>query len=120
MKPRSDKRGLPARAGCPKAAYAPLLRLDRDSAARAMRFSGLGGRGGGRRVVAGWDEDPLTLAVEAGADHRSGARHGGVRILSGLPQLEVAPNAGDRDVRAQGVQPGQRGRLLLSARRPDA
>ncbi len=46
-------------------AYAPLLRLDRDSAAKALKFSGLGGRGGGRRAVAGWDEDPLTLAVEA-------------------------------------------------------
>ena len=46
-------------------AYAPLLRLDRDAAAKALKFSGLEGRGGGRRAVAGWDEDPLTLAVEA-------------------------------------------------------
>jgi 3-hydroxy-3-methylglutaryl CoA synthase len=46
-------------------AYAPLLRLDRASASRALKFSGLGGRGAGFRAVAGWDEDALTLAVEA-------------------------------------------------------
>jgi hydroxymethylglutaryl-CoA synthase len=46
-------------------AYAPLLRLDRASAARALKFSGLGGRGAGFRAVAGWDEDALTMALEA-------------------------------------------------------
>ena len=46
-------------------AYAPLLRLDRASAARTLKFSGLGGRGAGFRAVAGWDEDALTLALEA-------------------------------------------------------
>jgi 3-hydroxy-3-methylglutaryl CoA synthase len=46
-------------------AYVPLLRMDRAVAAKALRFSGLGGRGSGHRAVAGWDEDPLTLAVEA-------------------------------------------------------
>ena len=46
-------------------AYAPLLRLDRGAAAKALKFSGLGGRGAGFRAVAGWDEDALTLAVEA-------------------------------------------------------
>jgi hydroxymethylglutaryl-CoA synthase len=46
-------------------AYAPLMRLDREAAAKALKFSGLGGRGAGRRAVAGWDEDPLTIAVEA-------------------------------------------------------
>ncbi len=45
--------------------YLPLLRLDRSAAAKALRFSGLGGRGAGFRAVAGWDEDPLTLATEA-------------------------------------------------------
>lgn len=45
--------------------YLPLLRLDRAVAAKALRFSGQGGRGAGRRAVAGWDEDALTLAVEA-------------------------------------------------------
>ena len=45
--------------------YLPLLRLDRPAAAKALRFAGLGGRGAGRRAVAGWDEDAVTLAVEA-------------------------------------------------------
>lgn len=46
-------------------AYAPLLRLDRAAAAKALRFSGLAGRAVGRRAVAGWDEDAFTLAMEA-------------------------------------------------------
>lgn len=46
-------------------AYAPLLRLERTAAGKALKFSGLGGRPSGRRAVAGWDEDALTLAVEA-------------------------------------------------------
>lgn len=46
-------------------AYLPLLRLDRADAAKAFRFSGLGGRAAGFRAVAGWDEDAVTLAVEA-------------------------------------------------------
>ncbi len=45
--------------------YLPLLRLDRAVAAKALRFAGLGGRGVGHRAVAGWDEDALTMAVEA-------------------------------------------------------
>jgi hydroxymethylglutaryl-CoA synthase len=45
--------------------YLPLLRLDRAAAAKSLRFSGLGWRGAGHRAVAGWDEDALTLAVEA-------------------------------------------------------
>jgi hydroxymethylglutaryl-CoA synthase len=45
--------------------YLPLLRLDRAAAAKALRFSGLGGRQAGYRSVAGWDEDPVTMAVEA-------------------------------------------------------
>lgn len=45
--------------------YLPLLRLDRAAAAKALRFSGLGGRGAGYRAVAGWDEDAFTLATEA-------------------------------------------------------
>jgi 3-hydroxy-3-methylglutaryl CoA synthase/uncharacterized OB-fold protein len=45
--------------------YLPLLRLDRAAAFKALRFAGLGGRQAGRRAVAGWDEDSLTLAVEA-------------------------------------------------------
>jgi 3-hydroxy-3-methylglutaryl CoA synthase/uncharacterized OB-fold protein len=45
--------------------YAPLLRLDRSAAARALKFSGLAGREQGRRAVAGWDEDAVTMAIEA-------------------------------------------------------
>lgn len=45
--------------------YLPMLRLDRTAAAKALRFAGLGGRVAGRRAVAGWDEDALTMAVEA-------------------------------------------------------
>lgn len=45
--------------------YLPLLRLDRTIAASALRWSGLGGLRDGCRAVAGWDEDALTLAVEA-------------------------------------------------------
>src|SRR5260370_1755402 len=46
-------------------AYIPLLRLDRKAAAGALRWSGLGGPRSGRGAVAGWDEDAVTLAVEA-------------------------------------------------------
>lgn len=45
--------------------YAPLLRLDCAAASRALKFSGLAGRRDGYRAVAGWDEDAITLAVEA-------------------------------------------------------
>lgn len=45
--------------------YLPLVRLDRSAAAAALRWSGLGGPKKGFRAVAGWDEDALTLAVEA-------------------------------------------------------
>jgi hydroxymethylglutaryl-CoA synthase len=58
-------------------AYAPLLRMDRAAAAKALRFSGLGGRASGTRAVAGWDEDALTLAVEAS------------RAMAGAPQSVV-------------------------------
>ena len=44
----------------------PLLRLDRKAAAQALRWSGLGGSRVGSRAVATWDEDALTMAVEAG------------------------------------------------------
>ncbi|PWR20939.1 3-oxoacyl-[acyl-carrier-protein] synthase III C-terminal domain-containing protein [Zavarzinia compransoris] len=46
-------------------AYLPLLRLDRQAAAKALRWSGLGGPRNGRRAVAAFDEDALTVAVEA-------------------------------------------------------
>ncbi|MFW2828735.1 OB-fold domain-containing protein [Sphingomonas sp. ID0503] len=46
--------------------YLPLLRFERAAASKALRYAGLGGRGGGYRALAGWDEDPVTMAVEAG------------------------------------------------------
>lgn len=45
--------------------YLPFLRLERASAAAALRWSGLGGARTGHRAVASWDEDALTLAAEA-------------------------------------------------------
>ena len=45
--------------------YLPLLRLDRKLAARELAWSGLAMPRSGYRAVAGWDEDPLTMAVEA-------------------------------------------------------
>ena len=47
------------------AGYLPLLRFDRTVARGELKWSGLGGSGRGRRAVAGWDEDALTMAVEA-------------------------------------------------------
>ena len=47
------------------AGYLPLLRFDRKVARSELRWSGLGGAGRGFRAVAGWDEDALTMAVEA-------------------------------------------------------
>jgi 3-hydroxy-3-methylglutaryl CoA synthase/uncharacterized OB-fold protein len=61
------------------AGYLPLLRFDRKVARAELRWSGLGGSGRGRRAVAGWDEDALTMAAEA-------AR--GV-VAAGLPESVV-------------------------------
>ncbi|MDP3673687.1 MAG: hypothetical protein Q8R44_01105 [Novosphingobium sp.] len=45
--------------------YLPMLRLDRKLAARELAWSGLAMPRTGFRAVAGWDEDPVTMAVEA-------------------------------------------------------
>ncbi|MEH2477926.1 hydroxymethylglutaryl-CoA synthase [Nitrobacteraceae bacterium AZCC 2146] len=58
-------------------AYAPLLRMDRAAATKALRFSGLSSKASGYRAVAGWDEDALTLAAEAS------------RAIVGAPQSVV-------------------------------
>jgi hydroxymethylglutaryl-CoA synthase len=50
---------------CGAAVYLPLLRLERSAAANALAWSGLPAPRTGLRSVAGWDEDALTLAVEA-------------------------------------------------------
>jgi hydroxymethylglutaryl-CoA synthase len=62
---QAEGQSIGARAIASVGTYAPLMRLERDAAARALKFSGLTGKGAGRRAVAGWDEDPVTLAVEA-------------------------------------------------------
>jgi hydroxymethylglutaryl-CoA synthase len=46
-------------------AYLPLLRMERGAATKALKFSGLGGRGAGTSALSGWDEDALTLGVES-------------------------------------------------------
>ena len=46
-------------------AYLPILRADRGAIAREYAWSGLGMPRAGFRAVAGWDEDTLTMAVEA-------------------------------------------------------
>ncbi len=45
--------------------HLPLSRLERAAAVAALRWSGLGGGRVGHRAVAAFDEDALTLAVEA-------------------------------------------------------
>ena len=45
--------------------YVPLLRLDRKAASRELGWSGLPMPRSGTRAVADWDEDALTMAVEA-------------------------------------------------------
>lgn len=45
--------------------YLPLLRLDRKAAAKELAWTGLGMTRSGLRTVADWDEDALTMAVEA-------------------------------------------------------
>jgi len=45
--------------------YLPLLRIERKLLAKELAWSGLGMPRAGFRAVAGWDEDALTMAVEA-------------------------------------------------------
>ena len=45
--------------------YIPLLRMERSVAAREFGWSGLGMPKAGFRGVSDWDEDALTMAVEA-------------------------------------------------------
>lgn len=51
-------------------AYIPRLRLERKAAASAHAWllPGLMGRAKGERAMANWDEDAITMAVEAGRD----------------------------------------------------
>lgn len=52
--------------------YLPLLRFERKIARNELRWSGLAVPGRGRRAVAGWDEDALTMAVEAAREAARG------------------------------------------------
>lgn len=45
--------------------YLPVLRLSRSMAKSEMRWSGQSMSREGYRTVSGWDEDPLTMAVES-------------------------------------------------------
>lgn len=51
-------------------AHVPRLRLQRKAAAEANAWfnPGLKAQGKGERAMAGWDEDPITMAVEAARD----------------------------------------------------
>jgi 3-hydroxy-3-methylglutaryl CoA synthase/uncharacterized OB-fold protein len=62
--------------------YLPLLRLERKAAATALAWSGLGGPRSGRRSVATWDEDALTMAVEAGRSALAGADSADIRAVT--------------------------------------
>lgn len=50
---------------CAVGGYLPLLRAARKAHARELAWSGLAMPRAGFRTVAGWDEDTLTMAVEA-------------------------------------------------------
>lgn len=45
--------------------YLPLLRMERKAAARELGWTGLAMPRSGFRAVADWDEDALTMALEA-------------------------------------------------------
>lgn len=62
--------------------YLPLLRFDRKVARAELRWSGLGGSGRGMRAVAGWDEDALTMAVEAARAAAPAASPGTITFAS--------------------------------------
>jgi hydroxymethylglutaryl-CoA synthase len=51
-------------------AYAPRLRLNRQAVYDANKWfaPGLRGQAKGERAIANWDEDAITMAVEASRD----------------------------------------------------
>lgn len=49
-------------------AYVPRYRLKREAIAAAHRWMAPSGGGKGHRAFCGWDEDAITMAVEAGRD----------------------------------------------------
>src|SRR5206468_6053477 len=65
-------------------AYVPRLRLQRTAiaAANAWFSPGLRGMARGERSMANWDEDTVTMAVEAARDCLAGSDAGSVAALS--------------------------------------
>ncbi|MGQ0700261.1 MAG: 3-oxoacyl-[acyl-carrier-protein] synthase III C-terminal domain-containing protein [Panacagrimonas sp.] len=80
-------------------AYVPRLRLSRAAAAKANAWAnpGLMAQGRGERAMANWDEDSLTMAVEAARDAlagRDGASLGAVYFGSSTHPFADRQNAG--------------------------
>ena len=80
-------------------AYIPRLRLQRAAvvAANAWYAPGLKGLGKGERAMAGWDEDVVTMAVEAARDCLTGvdrATLAGVSLASTTAPFADRQNAG--------------------------
>ena len=68
-------------------AYVPRRRLQRSAiyAANAWFAPGLKGLAKGERAVGDWDEDSITMAVEAGRDALTGIDRASVGSLSLRP-----------------------------------
>ncbi len=64
-------------------AYIPRLRLQRKSIVDANRWfaPGLASLGKGERAICNWDEDTITMAVEAARDATVGRDRGGLKSL---------------------------------------
>lgn len=73
--------------------YIPRLRLDRKTVAQAHAWAqpGLRGRGKGERSMCYWDEDSITMAVEAGRDCLTGLDKAAINgLLLGSTTLPFA------------------------------
>ncbi len=80
-------------------AYIPRLRLQRASVVAANRWfaPGLAGLGKGERAMAGWDEDVVTMGVEAARDCLAGRERvsiSGVTLASTTAPFADRQNAG--------------------------
>ena len=65
-------------------AYVPIRRLQRSAiyAANSWFAAGLRGLAAGERAVANWDEDTITMAVEAARDCLTGLDRDGVKAIT--------------------------------------
>ncbi|MFC3229938.1 hydroxymethylglutaryl-CoA synthase family protein [Marinibaculum pumilum] len=104
--------------------YIPRLRLDRKTVAAAHAWAqpGLRGRGKGERSMCHWDEDTVTMAVEAGRDCLTGidpAMIGGLALASTTLPFADRQNAAivatalglDRQVASADIAGSQRAAL---------